>query len=430
MSGAIESSSIGSGAPERDLSRDDLAEIVEEALARVPRGARVLAIVPDRTRDDSTDVLFPLAAEALAARGAARLDALVAQGTHMPMTDAQKRAKLGLSNREAPLPVAIFDHGWDRPADLVTIGRLDAEQVRELSGGLLAEDVPLTVNRLLAPGAYDLVLVFGATVPHEVAGYSGGAKYFFPGVAGPELTHVTHWLGALVSVEKTIGRVETPTRRLIEAAAAHVPIPAVSFNSVVTHDADGRLRTCALFAGDVRASFRRAAAVSARTHVRYTGRTYRRVLALLDEHYDELWVGGKASYKLGGIVEDGGELVIYAPHMRSISETHGPVIERYGYAPIETVRTWVAESPELRGNLCVAAHLAHVAYAGRYDAHGGIIPKFRITLASGIDRARCERVGLGFADYGAIDRAEFDADPNALVVERAGQELYLVAPDE
>ena len=425
MSGAIVSSVVGRGGPDLDLGPEDLADIVGQALQAVPHGARVLAIVPDKTRDDGTDQLFPLAAEVLAARGASRLDALVAQGTHAPMTDAQKRVKLGLSAGDVPVAGAIFDHRWDRPEELTSIGRLDARRVLELTGGLLREEIPLRVNRLLAPGRYDLVRVFGATVPHEVAGFSGGAKYFFPGVGGPELTHMTHWLGALVSVERTIGRVETPTRRLIEAAAALVPAPVVSLNSVVTREADGRLRTRALYAGDVREAFRRAAAVSARVHVRYTGRTYRRVLALLDDHYDELWVGGKASYKLGGVVEDGGELVIYAPHMHRISETHGRLIERYGYAPLETVRAWMAESPELRENLCVAAHLAHVAYAGRRDEDGRVVCKFRITLASGIDRATCERVGLGFADHREVRSQEFEADPDALVVERAGQDLYL-----
>ena len=172
-------------------------------------------------------------------------------------------------------------------------------------------------------------------MPHEVAGFAGGAKYFFPGVAGPELTHLTHWLGALATIERVIGRVETPTRHVIEAAADRVTTPVIAFTSVV--DAQRRRACCthALFTGGLRETVRQAAAVSAQVHIRYTGRRYRRVVALLDEHYDELWVGGKASYKLGGIIEDGGELVIYAPHLKGISTTHGAMIEKYGYAPLE-----------------------------------------------------------------------------------------------
>ncbi len=216
MSSKPAQSVTGRGAPELDLSSEELREIVERALSCVERGERVLAIIPDRTRDDNTDTLFTAAAEILRGRAAAAFDALVAQGTHAPMTEAEKRAKAGLLG-DAPTNARaqIYDHHWDDPRELVTLGELSAARVRELTGGLLEESVEVNLNRLLAPGRYDTVVVFGATVPHEVAGFAGGAKYFFPGVAGPDLTHATHWLGALASIERVIGRVETPTRRMI-----------------------------------------------------------------------------------------------------------------------------------------------------------------------------------------------------------------------
>jgi nickel-dependent lactate racemase len=422
-------STVGEGAPDLDLSPAELRAIVEQALLTVGPGARVLAIVPDKTRDDNTDLLFPFAAEILAARGAEQFDALVAQGTHMPMTEGEKRSKVGLGEGATlPLLGHIFDHQWNRPEELVDLGELSAERVSELTGGLINETVKVNLNRLLAPGTYDTVLIFGATVPHEVAGFAGGAKYFFPGVAGPDLTHATHWLGALASIERVIGRVETPTRHMIEAAADLVPARVISINSVVTRTEDERLRTHALFCGDVREAFRRAADVSRQVHIKYTGRKYKRVVALLDEHYDELWVGGKASYKLGGIIEEGGELVIYAPHLHAISETHGLLIEKYGYAPIDRVREMVALSTELRSNLAVAAHLAHVSYAGSRDESGKVIPRYTITMASALDEATCRRVNLGFMDHRQFRREDFDKDPDTLVVERAGRDLYLVEP--
>jgi nickel-dependent lactate racemase len=422
-------STVGNGGPDLDLSPAELRAIVEQALLTVGPGARVLAIIPDKTRDDNTDLLFPFAAEILAANGAEQFDALVAQGTHMPMTEEEKRTKVGLSEGASlPLLGRIFDHQWNRPEELVDLGELSAERVSELTGGLINESVKVNLNRLLAPGTYDTVLIFGATVPHEVAGFAGGAKYFFPGVAGPNLTHATHWLGALASIENIIGRVETPTRHMIEAAADLVPARIISINSVVTRTEDERLRTHALFCGDVREAFRRAAEVSRQVHIKYTGRKYRRVVALLDAHYDELWVGGKASYKLGGIIEEGGELIIYAPHLRAISETHGLLIEKYGYAPIDRVREMVALSTELRSNLAVAAHLAHVSYAGSRDESGKVVPRYTITMASALDEATCRRVNLGFLDHRQFRREDYDHDPDTLVVERAGRDLYLVEP--
>src|SRR2546423_12527770 len=429
MSSTAAPSFIGRGSPEFDLSASELREILEQALLRLAPGARVLAIIPDKTRDDNTDILFPFAAEILSERRVAQFDALVAQGTHGAMTDDEKWSKIGLSNGvAAPGLGEIFDHQWNVPDELTTIGELSAAEVQRLTGGLITDAVNVNLNRRLAPGIYDTILIFSASVPHEVAGFAGGAKYLFPGVAGPDLTHATHWLGALASIENVIGRVETPTRHMIEAAADFVPAQIITLNSDVTRDDNNRLRTHDLFAGDFREAFRRAAEVSRQAHIKYTGRKYGRVVALLDEHYDELWVGGKASYKLGGIIEEGGELIIYAPHLRAISETHGLLIEKYGYAPLDRVREMVALSTELQANLAVAAHLAHVSYAGQRDATGRVVPRYRITLASALDEATCRRVRLGFMDYRQFRRDDYESDPDTLVVERAGRDLYLVEP--
>lgn len=398
-----------------------ISEIIRDALAVVQPGERVLAIIPDRTRDDNTDLLFPIANQFLTKIGVSRFDALVAQGTHPPMTDAQKRTKIG----DEHFSGRIFDHQWNNPDEIVTLGELNAETLRSLTDGLIDRAVPVTINRLVGARVYDTVIVFGATVPHEVAGFAGGAKYFFPGVAGPELTHTTHWLGALAGIENTIGEVETPTRKLIEAATDLVPARIISLNTVVSRGDDRQLITHALFAGDIREAFRSAAAVSREVHIRYTGRKYRRVIALLDPHYDELWVGGKASYKLGAVIEDGGELIIFAPHLNKISQTHGALIEKYGYAPLESVRDMLGVSQELRENLCIAAHLAHVAYAGRIDADGNIVPRYRITMATGIDEQTCKRVNLGYLDYRTFDYRTTDAD--TLIVNNAGRDLYKVS---
>lgn len=399
-----------------------LTAIVQHALDVIQPGERVLAIIPDKTRDDNTHLLFPAANEFLAQRGVASFDALVAQGTHPPMSESQKRSKIGFENFSGQL----FDHRWDEPDELITLGELSAETVHRLTGGLIEQAVLVSINKLLAPGIYDTVLVFGATVPHEVAGFAGGAKYFFPGVAGPELTHTTHWLGALAGIENIIARVDTPTRRLIEAAADLITARIISLNTVVSRELDGKLVTFALFAGEVREAFRRAAEVSRKVHIRYTGRKYRKVIALLDPHYDELWVGGKASYKLGAILEEGGELIIYAPHLTKLSETHGALIEKYGYAPLEIVRDMLGVSQELRENLCIAAHLAHVAYAGRLDAEGKVIPRYKITMASGLDEETCRRVNLGYLDHRSLDYEALRSDPDTLIVENAGRDLYQV----
>ena len=424
----VDTSVIGTGSAATDLTAAEMRPIVEDALRSIGRGTRVLAVVSDRTRDDNTPELFPLVSQTLARAGAASLDVLIAQGTHVPMNDGDKRAKIGAGLAALPLLGTVFDHHWDRESELTTLGTIGGEVIAAETGGLLHESVSIRLNAHLAPGQYDMVLVLGATVPHEVAGFAGGAKYFFPGVAGPELTHMTHWLGALATIERVIGRVETPTRRLIEAAAAFVPAPVIALTTVSTRDQAG-LKTRALFAGDLRGTVRRAAEVSQQVHVRYTGRRYKRVVAILDEHYDELWVGGKASYKLGGVIERGGELIIYAPHLSAISLTHGALIEKYGYAPLERVRDMVEGSDELRANLCVAAHLAHVSYAGDRNADGVVTPRYRITLAANLSEEVCRRVNLGYLDMRTFDPRAFRDNPDTLTVDNAGRDLYLVDRD-
>src|ERR1700730_13721946 len=284
---------VGKGHPDSDLSPSELPQILAEALSPISAGSSVLAIVADKTRDDNTDVLFPFAAKILQDCKIKKFDALIAQGTHAPMSERDKLSKVGASEISAiPGLGHIFDHDWADPEKLVTIGILNSSQVKKITGGLIDRSIDLKVNRLLAPGLYDTILIFGTTAPHEVAGFSGGAKYFFPGVAGPELTDAKHWLGDLATIEKVIGRVETPTRHMFEAAADFVPSRVISLSSVVT--GNGVItRTHAIFCGDFRHTVRKAAEVSRHVHVKYTGRRYKRVVALLDRHYEDLWVGGK-----------------------------------------------------------------------------------------------------------------------------------------
>ncbi|MBX7171035.1 MAG: lactate racemase domain-containing protein [Pyrinomonadaceae bacterium] len=407
---------FGKGAPDLALSVDDLRQIVEESLTIIPSNSSILAVIPDTSRDDNTHLIFPIVAEIL--QNHSKFDALVAQGTHPPISEAEKLEKIGLNSFKGE----IFDHDWSNPDKLTKIGKISAAEVSEITNGSFSQNIDLTINKLILD--YDFILVLGATVPHEVAGFAGGAKYFFPGISGSELTNATHWIGALAGIENIIGRVETPTRHLIEKAADFIPKQIINFNSVVSRNSANQLQTDALFVGDFRKSFRHACEVSRQVHIKFVDRKYKKVVAILDTHYTELWTGGKASYKLGGIIEDGGELIIYAPHLTEISITHGEAIEKFGYAPIEKVKELVANSEELSKNLCVAAHLAHVSYAGLQKNPKKF--KYQITLASQVDSTTCEKVNLNFADFREFNLEDFENDAETLIVNPAGRDLYLL----
>ena len=124
-----------------------------------------------------------------------------------------------------------------------------------LTGGRMAQDVPVALNRRIMD--YDHIFIIGPTVPHEVVGFSGGAKYLFPGIAGPDVINAFHWLGALVTNWHTNGVKETAVRRVIDRAAEFVRLPITSFNMVVA-----RKGLKGLYIGDPKEAFSAAADLS------------------------------------------------------------------------------------------------------------------------------------------------------------------------
>jgi nickel-dependent lactate racemase len=207
-------------------------------------------------------------------------------------------------------------------------------------------------------------------------------------------------------------------RRVVDRAAALVPVPRYAFCMVV---GDGGL--AGLYAGTPEAAWSRAADLSDRLHVVYKDRPFHTVLSAAPPMYDEVWVGGKCMYKLEPVVADGGELIIYAPHIRDISRTHGPLIERIGYHTRDYfLGQWDRFKDEPWG---ILAHSTHVRGIGTYDK-GVERPRIRVTLATQIPEAVCRAVNLGYRDPRSIDVARYQGreDEGVLYVPKAGEMLY------
>ena len=407
------------GVADRPLTRDDGRRIIRAALDPLALdGRRVLVIIPDGTRTMPMPMMFEVLAEALGPRTAA-LDYLVALGTHQPMSDPQLSRLVGR-------PVAggragrarVLNHRWDDPAAFVTLGTIPAAEIAALTGGRFARDVEVSLNRLIFD--YDHLVICGPVFPHEVAGFSGGHKYFFPGIAGQAIIDFTHWLGAIITSAEVIGTRDTPVRAVIERAAAMVDRPTTGLCLVVTHDG-----IAGLYAGPVRQAWEQAAALSARTHITYLDRPVRRALSVMPEMYDDLWTAAKGMYKLEPVVADGGEVVIFAPHLTEVSYTHGAIIDEIGYHCRDYFLAQWERFERYPGG--VLAHSTHVKGAGRYDAATGVeTPRIAVTLATGIPEARCRRINLGYLDPATIRPAEWDGrqDEGVLLVPRAGEMLY------
>ncbi|HSD85339.1 MAG TPA: lactate racemase domain-containing protein, partial [Anaerolineae bacterium] len=378
------------------LDEQTIERILADGLNRLPlNDQRVLVIIPDATRTMPLPLFFRLIVKQLRPRVQA-VDFLVALGTHPAMSDEALLKLVGLSAAEKAAQYAdvqLLNHAWKDPDALTSIGTIRADEIAQLSNGLLKQEVPVRLNRLILD--YDHLLICGPVFPHEVVGFSGGNKYFFPGIAGADIIDFTHWLGALITSYEIIGTPDTPVRRVIDRAASFIPRPRQALCSVITPEG-----VAGLFCGTPEEAWRAAADLSAQVHVRYVERPYRQVLSVMPEMYDEIWVGAKGMYKLEPVVADGGELIIYAPHIKEISVVHGALIRQVGYHVRDYfVKQWDQFKHIPWG---VLAHSTHLRGVGTFE-NGIERPRIQVTLATGIPAEECHAVNLGYRDPATID---------------------------
>ena len=409
----------GSGTTE--LHEDDMRRLLAQAFDTPELdGKRVLVLIPDSTRTAPIPALFRLLYAVMEER-VARLDYLIALGTHPPMSDEAIDRLVGVAapEREQRYPkTRIYNHQWNVPEALGAIGVISSEQTARLTDGLLTDEIPVTLNRLVLD--YDQIVICGPVFPHEVAGFSGGAKYLFPGIAGPDIINITHWLGALVTSMHTIGVQDTPVRRIIHQAAALLPRPLICVALALQGET---LR--GMYIGEHVEAFKRAAALSAQLNIMYKPQPFRQALSLPSTRYDDLWTAAKAMYKTEPVIADGGEVIIYAPHLREVSYTHGALIDRVGYHVRDYFLKQWARFEDMPGS--ILAHSTHVKGAGTYDAATGVeAPRIQVTLATGIPKERCQRINLGYRDYREItpdDWANREGE-GLLLARNAGETLY------
>jgi nickel-dependent lactate racemase len=412
---------IGEGHKEGVLPDTEVQDLCRQALEGMDlKGKRVLVLIPDSTRTAPVGLMFRTLV-GLVSQRAAKIDFMIALGTHMAMSQEKILALLDMTAAEREKKygkVRVFNHAWDDPKALTTVGTLTAAEMGALSEGRHARDVPVEINRRLLE--YDRLLIVGPTFPHEVVGFSGGHKYIFPGVAGAEIINFFHWLGALVTNWRINGVKDTVVRRVIDRAVEFVKIPITNFDMVVTREG-----LKGLFIGDAKEAFSAAADLSAQVHIKYVGRPYKRVLGIAPLMYDDLWTAGKVMYKLEPIVEDGGELVIYAPHITEVSYTHGKTIDCIGYHCLDYFREQMDKFSDIPGG--VMAHSTHVRGLGTF-CNAVEKPRIAVTLATGIPEERCRRINLGYMDPRSIRAAEWIGreKEGILLVDHAGEVLHRV----
>ncbi|MFZ6031217.1 MAG: lactate racemase domain-containing protein [Chloroflexota bacterium] len=403
------------------LSTQEIQEKLHTALGGKFRGQKVLVLIPDHTRSLPLPLLFREMVAVL--HDARQLDFMVALGTHPALSQESLNQLVGITAAERTgrfAGIGLHNHAWDDPAALIQIGLLEDGQIRQIAGERwhpsLPREVPVRINRAVQD--YDHVIILGPTFPHEVVGFSGGAKYLFPGISGADMINATHWLGALAGVVDTIGVKDTPVRAMIHAAAALIETPMTLVALVVEgHDLAG------MFIGDRLSAWDAAADLSAQRHIRWCEKPFRRVLSCAPPMYDELWTGAKAMYKLEPAVAVGGEVIIYAPHLDTVSHVHGKYIDKIGYHILPYfLQDWERFKHIPLG---VVAHSTHVRGSGVIE-NGLEKANVTVTLASKIPPEHCARLNLGYLDPAGIDVSEWQnrEDEGILYVPKAGEILY------
>jgi lactate racemase len=403
------------------LDENTIQATLTDGLTGKYSGAKVLVLIPDHTRTIPLSMLFRMVVGIL--HDTKQLDFMVALGTHPALDENSLCQLVGITPDERNSTykhIGLLNHAWDNPDALTQIGTLTQDHIKQLAGNMwhpsLGGDVPVNLNKLALE--YDHIIILGPTFPHEVVGFSGGAKYLFPGISGAEMINVTHWLGALITILDTIGIADTPMRDIIHAATEMVATPVTLVSMVVVHDG-----LAGLFIGDHINAWQAAANLSSDRHITWVDKPYKRVLSVTPPMYDELWTGAKAMYKLEPAIADGGEVIVYAPHLDTVSHVHGKYIYEAGYH----VRDYYLKQWDKFKHLPlgVLAHGTHLRGSGVFD---NSIEKARIevTLSSQVSSEDCKQLSLGYLNPNDVDVDEWQnrEDEGILFVPKAGEMLY------
>ncbi|GAB1420384.1 lactate racemase domain-containing protein [Anaerolineales bacterium] len=403
------------------LSVLEIRDVLYDGLEKQFTNQRVLVLIPDHTRSLPLPMLFRELVTVL--RDVKQLDFMVALGTHPPLSEASLQQLVGIDAEERQGiygEIGLMNHDWENPTALMQIGTLEKDQIQAIAGDLwhpsLGDDTPIRINRKIYD--YDQLIILGPTFPHEVVGFSGGGKYLFPGISGAEMINTTHWLGALASILKTIGIKDTPVRRMIHAAVERVSVPICLISMVVVGDS-----LAGIFVGDVMNAWSAAVDLSAQRHITWLDQPLKRVLSRAPTMYDELWTAAKAMYKLEPAMAEGGEVIVYAPHLDTVSHVHGKYIYEAGYH----VRDYYLKQWERFQHLPlgVLAHGTHLRGSGTYEK-GIEKARIKVTLASQISEADCEQLSLGYLDPERIRLEDWQGreEEGILYVPKAGEMLY------
>jgi len=403
-----------------ELSKEEISEFIVKALETIDfSGKKVTLVIPDGTRSCPLPLILPIFYDAISPI-AKSLSALIALGTHAPMTleaiDKFLAGENQTTNQKYP-KMKVHNHEWWSPTTFTHLGSITAEEITKISFGQITSEVPVSINRLITES--DLVIIIGPVFPHEVVGFSGGAKYLFPGVSGQEMIDSSHWLGAIISSAEIIGTLGiTPVREMINLAASKIEVPLLALCLVVE---TGSSAISSLSFGAPHTAWEYASAVSAKKHIKFLDKPLKRVISIMPSRYQDIWTAAKGMYKVEPIIQDGGEVILFAPHINEFSITHKD-LDNIGYHCREYFSSQMEKFEGVSKTLM--AHSSHLRGAGSFSPTEGEQCRITVTLSTGISKSRTESMNLKYLDPSLFNLSDYENDPETLINQNAGEILY------
>jgi nickel-dependent lactate racemase len=404
-----------SGSENIVIGPNDLEYGVYSALVKLGPRKKVLIVPPDFTRfhsrsGDITTLIYNYYRENLK-------DILPALGTHSPMTEKE------ISEMYKGIPKNLFRiHDWRN--DVVTVGTVPGEFVKEITEGKLNYSWPAQLNKLVNNGGHDLILSIGQVVPHEVVGMANYNKNLLVGTGGPEGINKSHFVGAVYGMERMMGKADTPVRKLLNYASENFikQLPVVYIQTVIGRDETGKLVIRGLFIGDDEEVFRLAAELSLKVNFTVLEKPLKKVVVYLDPvEFKSTWLGNKSIYRTRMAMADSGELLILAPGLKEFGEDKeiDRLIRKYGYRGTPATLKSLDQNTELMNNLSAAAHLIHGSSEGRFSI---------IYCPGYLTKHEIESVNFRYADLKAMlkkyDPAKLREGVNRLP---DGEEIYFIS---
>ncbi len=350
------------GSQTDDISKKDLKEAIYGVFEKLGKRKKVLALPPDFTRFHSrageiTNLSFQYYRDSMS-------DILPALGTHAPMSEKEITEMFG------DVPHSLFRvHNWRN--DVVTIGTVPSDYIKEVSEGKVEYDWQAQINKLIRDGGHDLILSIGQVVPHEVVGMANHAKNIFVGTGGKEGINKSHFLGAVYGMERMMGRADTPVRKVLNYACNHFlkDYPVLYILTVIGKDQNGCFVIRGLYIGDDEECFNMAASLSLKVNFQLLDRPMKKVVVYLDpSEFKSTWLGNKSIYRTRMAIADNGELIVLAPGLKEFGEDPeiDKLIRKYGYVGSEKVLELTKNNSDLQANLSAAAHLIHGSSENRF----------------------------------------------------------------